>query len=248
MQVVIVRDSVLKQNTISAKKLSPKHKVEIEAGTYEIKRHDPACNGHRKIIFADPIAAGDGTEYRTWCIDDDDVDAPGEELDRPAKKILKVPYYYQGDSHEMGHSNCAAMVLEHQIPGSLSDPALKLGLQPEEYYMRRLNGDTTDRGVHTRALIKFGLKTVFRRDLDYEDVIESIADGFPVMIGTLPSHIVVVVGYDEDGLYIHDPAGEFPYRGGYGPHGECKHHSWGLMDRMWLVEGDRSGWGRLKVG
>lgn len=258
MQAVIVRDSVLKQNTIPAKKLLPQHKVEIEAGTYKIEKHAPACNGHRKITFAGPIAAEDGTEYRTWCIDDDDVDAPGEELERPAKKILEVPYYYQGDNYEMGqgspwrhcNSNCAAMVLEHQIPGSLSGPAPKQGLQPEEYYMRRLDGDTTDHGVHTRALRKFGLETVFRYDLDYEDVIESIVKGFPVMLGTLTTpygHIILAIGFDDDGLWVHDPVGEYPYRGGYGPHGECKHYPWRVMDRVWLVEGDRSGWGRLKI-
>jgi len=245
MHATIVRPTVAKQSTVQARDLAPQFKFELKPGTYDISRWEPAANGHQRVTFANKLG-----NFQTWLVWGDDISCDDE-----SKKIqLKVPYYSQRDNNSSQwwrqcNTSSHAMVLNFLKPGSVASD--------DDYFQRYVapNGDTTDWNVHTNALRRFGIESVYRQDMDFEDLEESLLLGFPVAIGVLhkgpvaaPSggHILVIIGMDKDKgvFYANDPWGAgFSYTDHNGR--GVEYPIYPSLDRRWLADGDRSGWGRL---
>jgi predicted double-glycine peptidase len=84
-----------------------------------------------------------------------------------------------------------------------------------------------------KVIRAFGCKDKLTYDATIEEVRQSIDEGNPCIIHgmfTREGHIVVVRGYNEEGLFVNDPNGEY-YRTGYDTRasGACLHYSNGLI-------------------
>lgn len=245
MQVKIIRATVAKQSTAQARHLAAQFKAELKPGNYDVIKWDYAPNGHLRVTFANKVG-----DYQTWLLWGDDIVA-----DNQGKRIqLKVPYYSQRDNESSEwwrqcNSSSHAMILNFLKPGSVASD--------DEYVRTQVNphGDTTDWGVHTRALKRFGIDSEYRQDLDFDDLEKSLTLGFPVAIGVLHKgsvanpaggHVLVITGMDKDkGLfYANDPWGEgFAYTNHNGQNVEYPVNP--TLERRWTADGNNTGWGRL---
>jgi len=170
---------------------------------------------------------------------------------------LKVPYFQQVDNkyepmRTCNTSSCAmvAKFMGAQISGD------------DEYYQKVIKyGDTTDHGAQTKALSELGIKSVWRTDLGFDDLDQSLEAGLPIVIGILHrgslasptgGHMIVVMGRTASQDYIcHDPFGSLLDPGG-GYTGDVNNgnavvYPRYVLTRRWLPEGDKSGWGRLFI-
>ncbi|HEY9660098.1 MAG TPA: C39 family peptidase [Allocoleopsis sp.] len=246
MQAKILRTTIAKQSIAQAKELAPPFKTELKPGTYDILQWDYTAAGHQKVTFAQPIA-----NYQTWIIWGDDIECEGEE-----KQIrLRVPYYSQRDNLEDPSRTCStsshAMVLNFLKPGSVASD--------DEYFRKFVKPygpkASTNWDVHTTALQQFGIKSVYRQNLDFADLERSLELGYPVAIGVLHKgtlatpeggHVLVIVGMDKARgiFYANDPWGEgFKYTNLNGEGVEYPINP--SLDRRWMPDGHGSGWGRL---
>jgi len=241
----ILRSTIAKQSTAMAKTLAPQFKTELKPGNYDILQWDYTANGHKKVTFSQKIAG-----YQTWVLWGDDVECDGED-----KQVnLKVPYYSQRDNKEQWWRTCStsshAMVLNFIKPGSVTSD--------DDYFQKQVNpyGDSTDWTIHTNAFKRYGIDSVYRQNLDFIDLEQSLEFGFPVIIGVLhhgsvaaPSgggHIIVIVGMDKAKgvFYSNDPWGAgFTYSDTNGNNVEYAINP--TLDRRWLVDGPKTGWGRI---
>ncbi|MDX2232352.1 MAG: C39 family peptidase [Leptolyngbyaceae cyanobacterium bins.349] len=245
MQAKVLRTTIAKQSTVQARLLAPQFKTELKPGTYDIIRWAHASNGHQRVTFANKMG-----NFQTWLLWGDDI-----QCDNESKKIqLRVPYYSQRDNRSAEwwrqcNTSSHAMILNFLKPGSVASD--------DDYFQRFVqpNGDSTDWTVHTNALKRFGIDSVYRQDLDFADLEKSLELGFPVAIGVLHNgpiasptggHVLVITGMDKDKsvFYANDPWGVgFRYTNFNGENVEYPIQP--SLDRRWLADGDKSGWGRL---
>ena len=177
----------------------------------------------------------------------------------PKGKILNVPWYSQVDNYTLPDSTCnssaCAMFLEFLKPGSLPP-----GPKGDDEYLRKVLalGKSTDHAVQTRVLESYGLKSVFRYDLDFADLDRELASGRPVVIGILHrgtesaprgGHVIIVIGKTDSGDYVcHDSYGSI-LSNYTGPVIEGKQvvYSKKMLQRRWTVDGSKTGWGRIAL-
>lgn len=244
MKATILRSTIAKQSTVQAKELAPEFKIELEPGAYSILKWSYAASSHVKVTFPQPIAG-----YQTWLIWGDDVECDGEK-----RTInLKVPYYTQRNNAIGSGVTCSssthAMILNYLKPGSVASD--------DEYFQKYVQTleNSTNWDIHTAAFQEFGLKSVFRQNLDYEDLYQSLTLGLPVAIGVLHKghisapgggHVLAIVGVNESQniFYANDPWGMgFDYTDFNGEGIEYPTHP--SLDHRWLADGANSGWGRI---
>ena len=185
-----------------------------------------AANGHFRIELSGPR---DGCALRDGYIFGDHFDLGGLAL---AENPLEAPYYYQYHNRNEPGSTCGitsgAMLMGHY--GSR--------LSPDDLYRRY--------GKH-QGQSPIGLATIYRRELGYgtgtytgsrSQIRRHIDAGRPVVIHgnfTGSGHVVLIVGYDDTGWILHDPAGRWAgcYRCGYpsrtSTNGRFVHYSYGSM-------------------
>lgn len=173
----------------------------------------------------------------------------------PKEIRLKIPYYQQLDNKFEPMRTCntssCAMVAKFLGANISSDDA---------YYQTVCQyGDTTDHTAQTKALKAIGIQSTWHTDLGFTDLDASLAAGLPIVIGILHrgshssptgGHVIVVIGTTAQKDYIcHDPFGSLlDAGGGYTgnvSNGNSVVYSRSVLNRRWLPEGDRSGWGRL---
>jgi hypothetical protein len=168
---------------------------------------------------------------------------------------LKVPFYPQTDNRfepmRTCNTSCCAMVAKFL--------GAKLTGDDDYYPIVRKYGDTTDHSAQTRALEEIGIASTWHTDLGFSDLDASLAAQLPIVIGILHrgslaaptgGHMIVVIGLTRNGDYIcHDPFGSLlDPQGGYTgnvQNGNGVVYGRSLLERRWLPEGPRSGWGRL---
>lgn len=122
-------------------------------------------------------------------------------------------------------------------------------------------GDTTDHGAQTNALNQLGVKSAWHTTLSLDDVKQELNAGRPVVLGVLHKghvssprgggHMILAVGYDDTGMFIHDPYGEMDLVNGDYPgsrDGSYRHYSYKNLGARFEVDGPSTGWGRLFKG
>lgn len=246
MQATVLRSTIAKQSTEQAKRLAPEFKTELAPGTYEITKWSYAENGHQTVTFAQQVSG-----YQTWMIWGDDIECDGE-----LKHIhLKVPYYSQHDNAEQPERTCSssthAMILNYLKPGSVASD--------DEYFQKYVSphGDSIYWHIHTEALKHFGIQSIVRDDLDFEDLFRSLELGYPVAIGVChkghvsqpdlnSGHVLALVGINKanEVFYANDPWGEgFGYSNKNGK--GVQYPIYPSLERRWSIYGRKSGRGRL---
>lgn len=174
--------------------------------------------------------------------------------------LLNVPWYKQTDNYTLPDETCnssaCAKYLEFMIPGSLPP-----GPKGDDEYLRKVLaiGKSTDHTVQTRVLQSYGLNSVFRYDLSFDDLDKELKAGRPMVIGILhrgpesaptgSGHIITVIGKKTNGDYIvHDPYGNI--YDGYTTsveNGKSAVYRRSTLERRWTVKHSKDGWGRVFI-
>jgi uncharacterized protein YvpB len=159
-------------------------------------------------------------------------------------KILDVPHFSQLNNvyHPEGTCNltCAAMCLYYH-----GVRAKKKGVQLEDELFEYVYDNKLSRhsAEHIAKVIRaFGCQDKFTWNGTIAEIEQSIDAGNPCIIHgmfTRSGHIIVVRGYDDAGLFVNDPYGEF-WDTGYdtGVSGEKLHYSHGLIQRTCAYDGE----------
>jgi hypothetical protein len=175
---------------------------------------------------------------------------------QPPGNPLQVPWYAQMDSTDraqaarMCFSSSCAMLLQYLKPGTLTGP------NGDDQYLKRVltYGDTTDPQAQIRALSSFGVKAKFTKTAGWGDIERQINAGIPVPCGFLhrgpvsaPSgsgHWLIVVGYTQTHLVVHDPFGEADLVNGTTIGGVARFMRYSRQNfgLRWQVEGPATGW------
>ncbi len=161
--------------------------------------------------------------------------------------LENFPYFSQLDNEQNPTGSCnvtsVAMVLKYL--GAKRNPRYKnlFGQFEDELYAYML-----DRGLsrHSPADLAFVVKEYgcfdeFRSDATLKQVKDWLDDGNPVIIHgyfTAFGHIMPVKGYDDYGLIVNDPYGEW-FSDGYRTDlsGEGLHYSYDLIERVCIPDG-----------
>jgi uncharacterized protein YvpB len=174
-------------------------------------------------------------------------------IDKAAVK-LDVPFYPQTDNYTMPDRTC------NSSSCAMAAKYLGANISGDDEYLQIVlaHGDTTDHSAQTEALADYGIESQWRTDLDFDDLDKSLAANLPVVIAILHrgsedaptgGHIICIIGRTEDGNYIaNDPYGDC--NDGYTSdvsNGKGAIYSRTLLNARWLVEGSKSGWGRLFI-
>jgi Peptidase_C39 like family len=168
---------------------------------------------------------------------------------------LNVPYFQQVDNkyEPMRTCNTSSCAMVARFMGA------KIAGDDQYYQIVIKYGDTTDHNAQTKALAQLGIKSVWRTDLGFKDLDQSLEAGLPCVIGILHrgslssptgGHMIVVIGKTATQDYIcHDPYGSLlDAGGGYTGdvnHGKAVVYPRYVLTRRWLPEGEKAGWGRL---
>ncbi|WP_225902682.1 C39 family peptidase [Pseudanabaena sp. PCC 6802] len=167
---------------------------------------------------------------------------------------LDVPFYAQTDNYSQPDRTC------NSSSCAMAAKYLGANLSGDDEYLQIVltHGDTTDHSAQTDALVNYGIESAWYTNLDFDDLDESLAANLPVVIAILHrgsedaptgGHIIVVIGRTENGDYIvNDPYGDC--NDGYTSdvyNGKGAIYSRTLLKARWLVEGSKSGWGRLFI-
>lgn len=175
---------------------------------------------------------------------------------------LAVPYYSQlnndTDYFGAGERQCNltthAMLVSYLQPDFAKRSARNGFSEPESYYGSKLQkyGDTTDHNAHTECLRRdFGIDSYWTTKLSKSEIISELDKSIPVPAGVSyksSGHILLFVGYTQDGLLVHDPYGTRDgsadiYAVGVG--GEYDFYSWGLLNKVYFDAPGEGGWGRI---
>lgn len=152
--------------------------------------------------------------------------------DKPTSKKLDVPYFSQTDNRFNPNGSCnvtsIAMCLRFfGIKGNGN------GQLEDQLYQWMESSGYSRHSPHDLAYLVnkvYGVKVspnivdTFKDNATVEEIKAHIDDGNPVVVHgyfTAFGHIVVIVGYDENGFIVHDPYGVAPYtdyRSGEGIH------------------------------
>lgn len=173
-------------------------------------------------------------------------------------QILNVPWYPQTDNYALPDSTCnsssCAMCLEFLKPKSLP-----YGPRGDDAYLRKVlaQGNSTDHSVQTKVLQSYGLKSIFRYDLVFDDLDKQLSEGKPIVIGivhrgpesapTGSGHMIVVIGKTSSGDYVcRDPYGSI-YNGYTGPssNGRQVIYHRKMLEKRFTVKHPKDGWGRI---
>ncbi|MBT9315085.1 C39 family peptidase [Leptothoe spongobia] len=181
-------------------------------------------------------------------------------------KKLQVMYFSQRDNAAQAHRTCntsscwmGALYMKTSLwqeCGEDQNADLNFYLPKVEAY-----GDTTDHGAQTRALESMGVQSAWHTTLTMGDVRKEIDAGRPVVMGVLHKgpassprgggHMILAVGYDDTGMFIHDPYGDMDLvNGGYpgSTDGSFRHYSNKNLGARFEVDGPGTGWGRFFKG
>lgn len=166
--------------------------------------------------------------------------------------LLDIPYHSQRDNRRDPWRTCNSTSCFMAVEG------IKPGLWRSDcdYIDELYNhyGDTTNHSAHTNMLWNKGIKSSFHYDLDYENLSASLKRGKAIVVGVLHKgtifnpygggHMIVIIGEYEGGYIAHDPWG-YPFSYRPGSSGASVLLPYESLDARWLVEGKKSGWGRI---
>lgn len=266
----VLQDTVFKLQPKPSESLNDNEKVLVKGGsTYSLHSYTVAENNHIRVALSDITLGAD--HRNTWYVYAGHVELPGSSTTGNGSGLqklialtnqrsnsnseirLKVPYFSQRDNQIKPYSTCntssCAMVAKYL--------GAKISSDDEYYTYVEKYGESEDHSAQNQALTAINIKSTWNTNLDFDDLDKSLEAGFPIVIGILhhgpleaPSggHMLVVIGRNANRDYIcNDPYGDLmtDYQS---TNGNGVIYSRKVLSHRWLVEGPKSGWGRLFYG
>jgi uncharacterized protein YvpB len=248
-----VRETFLKARPIQSSDLEDSEKQKILADReFELLDFSIERNHLRIALRRDAFSklGGDGevSDSKIWYAFDEHVRVfEGDEQVFPKPKPetvkLEVPYQSQLDNwfNPTGSCNVTSLAMCLQYLGASRRD--NIGQFEDELYEYAINEGLSRHNPYDLARIvrDYGCQDEFRENATIEQVKDWLADGNPVVVHgyfTSFGHIVVLVGYDDDGFFVHDPYGEW-FPGGYRTDldGAYLHYSYRLIRRLCIPDG-----------
>lgn len=162
---------------------------------------------------------------------------------------LNVPCKSQLDNKYNPYGACnvtsCAMVVEFMNPGVNYRDSSGNECQLEDVIYEEMLRIGLNRHLPTdlvKIMAKFNTKSIFKSQTTIDKVKRHLDKGFPCITHgyfTTFGHIIVIVGYDETGLIVHDPYGEW-FESGYRTDlsGAYLHYSYDLIRRACAYDGE----------
>lgn len=242
----ITKETLLKIRPVSSSQLSDKEKQGIKAGQeFKLLAYEP-LRGHIRVAFRENIFG----EEAIWYVFDEHAEIhQGKNLvyPKPRPKSFKLqnfPYKPQTDNYfnPTGSCNVTSIAMCMQYLGV---PRRKsYGQFEDELYEYAIDRGYSRWSPYDLAKIvkDYGAKDYFTERATLEELQDWIADGKPAVIHgyfTAFGHIMPVVGFDEKGLLVHDPYGEW-FSSGYRTDlsGAYLRYSYALIRRVCMPDGD----------
>ena len=239
----IENNTWLKIKPLDSGRLTEREKLSIKQGdrfpVIEIKEE----RGHYKFRLAEP-EIGCHLWYYVYR-GHSRIEIP--ESDIPKKITLEVPYLSQLDNfyNPTGACNVTSYAMVMRFLGV---KAKKYPQLEDELYAYMEQKGLSRHSPYDLAKMgrDYGLKVNFQEFAKIEEVCEWLAtEAIPVVIHgyfTGYGHIITVVGYDSNGLIVHDPYGEW-FATGYRTDlsGAYLHYSYTLIRNI-CIESDGSFW------
>jgi uncharacterized protein YvpB len=165
---------------------------------------------------------------------------------------LDVPYRSQRNNELNPDGACnvtslAMCLLYYKVPARY--PQMFAQFEDELYdYTKRLELNRHDALDLVKVLEAYGCRDRFSSTYKIPDIKAALAAGQPAVLHgyfTRFGHVIVAVGYDDDGLIVHDPYGEW-HSWGYelnqpdadNTKGKFQHYSYRLIENACMPDGN----------
>lgn len=242
----VIRNTVFKVRPIASSQLNNSEKFSISEGQeFSIIAYDP-IRGHLRVALRTESFGGFSVLY-IWAPHAEVFEGTTQTHPRPLPKShrLNVRFKSQVDNFYNPTGACnvtsIAMCLEYlNIPRR----DLRYSQFEDELYRYAINMGYSRWSPYDLAKIArdYGARDYFTENALIEDVKDWVAAGYPAVIHgyfTSFGHIIVVVGYDENGFIVHDPYGEW-FSTGYRTDlsGAYLHYSYQLIRRVCIPDGN----------
>lgn len=242
-----VKDTVLKAKPLASNMLTASEKETIAGGRQITIVSYEAVRDHVRITLRDFAIGGKSTWYvyhtHAKIYDGNKLIFPKT---RPATVRLDVPYKSQLDNLENPYGACNVTCLAKILEFLFGEEVRRSsdGQFEDELYRYAINMGYSRHDPYDLAQIirDYGGKDRFTEHATIEEVLDWLAAGNPVIIHgywTSFGHIVTGTGYDPEGLFIHDPYGEwFPNGYDNNASGAHIHHSFRLIRKLAMHDGN----------
>lgn len=240
----VMKDTFFKAKPINTSQLSNSEKQAIPAGKeFELVAFAP-IRGHLRVALRNDSF----NNSSIWYIfgQHAQVSQEGEVVypkPKPPSVRLDVPYKSQLDNfyNPTGSCNVTSMAMCLAFLGAARKT--QSGQFEDELYQYALNKGYSRWNPYDLAKIvkDYGCQDYFTDNALIEDVQDWLAVGNPAVIHgyfTSFGHVMPVVGYDDDGFFVHDPYGEW-FESGYDTSvsGAYLHYSYRLIRRVCMPDG-----------
>lgn len=204
MLVTALHSTWLKPSRADSSTISKSDMHCLEAGaTYAVTAVGPLVDGHYLLTLDEPLQG-----YREWYVYADHVLVDG----MPQSVNLPVPYHPQYDNAYEPNRTCfatsASMALAFY---GVKSKAAGVALEDELYLFINDNGlDRFSWQDIAWVIGKYGCKATITTSGTFADIKAALDKGCPVILGTFlthAGHIILVRGYNADGLICNDPWG-----------------------------------------
>lgn len=240
MKVVALRPTVLKASPIRSGALPDGQKWNFSEGDSLAASACEVAHSHWRVHLVEPIAGYRQLYvYPPHC---DLIEDGGREL--PPSRALDVPYKSQLDNwfNPTGACNVTSLAMCLEYLGAKRKATS--GQFEDELYEYAIARGYNRHSPHDLARIArdYGVRDRFFEAGSIDRIKAWVAAGNPAVIHgyfTAFGHIVAVVGYDETGLIVNDPYGEW-FATGYRTDlpGAALHYSYLLIRRLCMPDGN----------
>lgn len=241
----VTKNTIFKSRPIPPSELSDAEQLTVSQGQqFQLLAFEPV-RSHIRVTLRNDVFNASGVWYVFWehaeVIENNTVVFPKP---KPKMVRLNVPYKSQLDNwfNPTGSCNVTSVAMCLEYLGAKRRTST--GQFEDELYQYALNRGYSRHNPYDLAAIirEYQCQDKFVENGTIEDIQDWLAEGKPVIIHgyfTAFGHIVVVVGYDDEGFFVHDPYGEW-FASGYRTDlsGAYLHYSYRLIRRVCMPDGN----------